>query len=130
MLIGAAGRLALPAATQHLSDDGQFRYLGGSLPLPDHLNDRAQRLALRAVAPISGMAGYVGVDMVLGDGADESQDVAIEINSRLTTSYVGLRALAEFNLAETMLALALGKPLPERRYRDRIVTWSADGTVW
>jgi hypothetical protein len=130
VLIGKAGRLALPAATQRLSDDGQFHYLGGSLPLPNDLNDRAQQLALRAVAPIHGLLGYVGVDLILGDAADGSEDVAIEINPRLTTSYVGLRALAEFNLAETMLALALGKPLPDRRYRDRLVQWSADGTVW
>jgi predicted ATP-grasp superfamily ATP-dependent carboligase len=119
----------LPAATQRLSDDGRFRYLGGSLPLSDDLNDRAQRLALGAIAPIDGLSGYIGVDLILGDAADGSEDVAIEINPRLTTSYVGLRALAEFNLAETMLALAMGKPLPERRYRERFVEWSSDGTV-
>jgi predicted ATP-grasp superfamily ATP-dependent carboligase len=93
------------------------------------LNDRAQRLARRAIAPVDGLSGYVGVDLVLGAAGDGSEDVAIEINPRLTTSYVGLRALAEFNLAEAMLALALGRPLPERRYRDGVVEWSADGTV-
>jgi tyramine---L-glutamate ligase len=128
-LIGGGHCLALPAAAQHLSDDGRFRYLGGSLPLPDELNDRAQQLALRAIAPVDGLSGYVGVDLILGDAPDGSGDVAIEINPRLTTSYVGLRALAEFNLAETMLALALGRPLPERRYRDGVVEWTADGTV-
>jgi hypothetical protein len=129
VLIGGGHTLALPAATQRLSDDGRFHYLGGSLPLPDDLNDRAQRLALRALAPIDGLAGYVGVDLILGEAADGGEDYAIEINPRLTTSYVGLRALAEFNLAETMLALALGRPLPERRYRDGVVEWTADGTV-
>jgi predicted ATP-grasp superfamily ATP-dependent carboligase len=128
-LMGPRGKLVLPAAMQQLSDDGRFRYLGGSLPLPHDLNDRAQKLALRAIAPIDGLFGYVGVDLVLGAAADGSEDFAIEINPRLTTSYVGLRALAEFNLAETMLALALGRPLPELRYRDGSVTWSADGTV-
>ncbi len=129
LLLGGGWCLALPAATQHLSDDGRFRYLGGSLPLPDDLNDRAQRLALRAIAPIDGLSGYIGVDLVLGDASDGSEDFAIETNPRLTTSYVGLRALAEFNLAETMLAMALRRPLPERRYRDGPVRWSANGTV-
>jgi len=129
LLIGRSWRLALPAATQELSDDGRFTYLGGSLPLSDDLNDRAQHLALRAIGLIDGLFGYVGVDLILGDAADGSGDVAIEINPRLTTSYVGLRALAKFNLAETMLALALGKPLPERRYRDGVVRFGADGTV-
>ena len=34
-----------------------------------------------------------------------SGDRVIEINPRLTTSYVGLRALARFNLAEALLAV-------------------------
>ena len=46
---------------------------------------------------------------MLGDAADGSRDYAIEINPRLTTSYVGLRALAEFNIAEAMLRAATGK---------------------
>jgi predicted ATP-grasp superfamily ATP-dependent carboligase len=129
LILGRGWSLALPAAAQHLSDDGRFRYLGGRAPLPDNLNDRAQRLALQAIAPIDGLSGWVGVDLILGDAADGSEDYAIEINPRLTTSYVGLRALAEFNLAETMLALALAKPLPERRYRNGVVRWTADGTV-
>ena len=56
-----------------------------------------------------GLQGYVGVDVVLGD---DRRDWAIEINPRLTTSYVGLRALARFNLAEAMLAAVRGDPLP------------------
>jgi predicted ATP-grasp superfamily ATP-dependent carboligase len=129
VLIGRGHCLALPAAAQHLSDDGRFRYQGGCAPWPDALNDRAQKLALRAIAPVDGLSGYVGVDLVLGDSPDGSSDVAIEINPRLTTSYVGLRVLAKFNLAETMLALALHRRLPERRYREGLVWWTADGTV-
>jgi predicted ATP-grasp superfamily ATP-dependent carboligase len=129
ILVGGGQCLALPAATQCLSDDGRFRYLGGTLPLPDDLNDRAQRLALRAIAPIDELSGYVGVDLILGDATDGSGDYAIEINPRLTTSYVGLRRLAEFNLAETMVSMALGKPLPKRTYREGLVRFQADGTV-
>ena len=58
-----------------------------------------------------GLLGYVGVDLVLGDAADGSRDYAIEINPRLTTSYVGLRALADFNIAEAMLRAANGPRL-------------------
>jgi hypothetical protein len=125
ILLGGGHRVVLPASSQRLSDDGRFGYLGGSLPLSDNLNDRAQSLAMRAIAPIGGLAGYVGVDLVLGDADDGSKDFAIEINPRLTTSYVGLRAFAKFNLAETILALALGRPLPERRYRDTKVEWGS-----
>ena len=54
---------------------------------------------------IDGLRGYVGVDMVLGDAGD----YAIEINPRLTTSYLGLRQLCQQNLAELILRLAQGE---------------------
>ncbi len=108
--------LVLPACRQVLSDDGRFRYLGGELPLPASLSRRASRLALQAISPlirtgVSGLRGYVGVDLILGQAEDGSEDQAIEINPRLTTSYVGLRTLARFNLAQAWLAL-LGWDLP------------------
>ena len=90
----------LPAA-QHLSDDGRFHYLGGHLPLEPALAERAMALGRRAVACVPGLGGYVGVDLVLGENAEE--DWAIEINPRLTTSYLGLRRLAYCNLAQLIL---------------------------
>jgi predicted ATP-grasp superfamily ATP-dependent carboligase len=112
-------------ATQRLSTDGRFRYLGGELPLPPDMADRARRLAARALDGIDSLRGYVGVDLMVGHAA--ADDVAIEINPRLTTSYVGLRALAETNLAAAMLALAEGKDPPELTWRQGAVTFSADG---
>ncbi|NUQ63901.1 MAG: ATP-grasp domain-containing protein, partial [Pirellulales bacterium] len=37
---GPGRQVALPPCRQHLSDDGRFAYLGGSLPLPDALAAR------------------------------------------------------------------------------------------
>jgi hypothetical protein len=48
------------------------------------------------------------VDLVLGDAADGSRDFAIEINPRLTTSYLGLRALARGSLAAALLRAVRG----------------------
>ena len=45
-LIGRGSLVALPAATQHLSSDGRFRYLGGSLPLSATLNARGRTFYL------------------------------------------------------------------------------------
>src|SRR5262249_27211100 len=93
-LFGPGRCLALPPAAQRLSEDDCFRYLGGSVPLPPPLAERARRLAWTAVETLPDLRGYVGVDVVLGDATDGSADWIIEINPRLTTSYVGLRALA------------------------------------
>jgi len=106
ILIGPYQTLALAPCRQHLSTDGRFGYLGGSLPLPTPFAERAARIALQAIAGIDGLRGYVGVDLVLGD---DGVDYAIEINPRLTTSYLGLRQLCEQNLAELMLRVALGE---------------------
>jgi hypothetical protein len=53
--------------------------------------------------------GYVGVDLILGNDPAGGADRVLEINPRLTTSYVGLRAAAKTNLAEAMLAVCRGE---------------------
>jgi tyramine---L-glutamate ligase len=127
-LEGPRGRVTLPAVWQHLSGDGRFRYQGGQLPLPADLNRRAQRLAAHSIQAVPGLHGCFGVDLILGEAEDGGEDQAIEINPRLTTSYVGLRALADFNLAETLLALqGLVETMPKERWGAHTVTFRADG---
>src|SRR6185295_10816789 len=89
-LCGPAGNMPLVPVLQLLSDDGRYKYLGGELPIAPHLAQRAVTLGRRAVDCVPGLLGYIGVDLVLGDAGDGSRDFAIEINPRLTTSYVGL----------------------------------------
>lgn len=128
VLCGPSHQLPLPACEQRVADDGTFAYLGGSVPLDRELDRRARALAERAVAALPGPLGYVGVDMILGAAADGSDDVVIEINPRLTTSYIGLRQLAKTNLAAAMLDVVGGKP-PEISWRDGCVEFLADGTI-
>lgn len=127
-LCGPAGNVPLLPCFQQLSDDGRFKYRGGELPIPSDLARRALDLGTRALAVIPGLCGYVGVDLVLGDAANGSADYAIEINPRLTTSYVGLRALADFNLAEVMLRVAAGEPVGDLRWKPGKVAFRPDGT--
>lgn len=107
-LAGPAEWYALPAVEQRLSGDGRFHYLGGGLPLPSPLDARARTLAERAARTVEGCHGWFGVDLILGNSEDGSDDMAIEINPRWTTSYIGLRRAARFNLAEAMLAVVAG----------------------
>lgn len=111
-LCGRRGfRLPLLPATQRLTADGSFQYLGGTLPAPPELHERLRRLAERALAAAEapGLFGYVGVDLILGQAADGSEDRAIELNPRLTTSYLGLRRMTETNLLELWLRVAAGE---------------------
>lgn len=127
-LLGPAGSVALLPAAQHLSEDGRLHYQGGELPLPEPLAGRAVTLARRACAAVSELRGYVGVDLVLGDAPDGSEDQVIEINPRLTTSYVGLRALARDNLGLALLQASTGGQV-SLAWRPGRVRFRAEGGV-
>jgi predicted ATP-grasp superfamily ATP-dependent carboligase len=127
-LCGPEHRVPLAACRQHLTDDGRFGYLGGSLLWETDLAQRATRLAERALAAIPGALGYVGVDLVLGEAADGSLDTVIEINPRLTTSYVGLRAMTHDNLAAAMLEIVAGREFVPT-FRLDPLEFSANGSV-
>lgn len=132
----------LPAVAQQLSQDGRFQYLGGRLPISrslsptvaagsateQALHDRAQHLVRGALRALPSTCGYLGFDLVLGDAPDGSQDFVIEVNPRLTTSYVGLRVSCRQNLAQAMIDVALGKPV-ELSYCDKPIEFLPDGSV-
>jgi len=127
-LCGPQACVPLLPAYQHLSTDGRFQYHGGSLPLPVEWSERARKLGEQAIAHLRGLRGYIGVDMVLGKAADGSQDYAIEINPRLTTSYIGLRAACLDNLARSMIELASGRQVDPLRWKPGVFQFWADGT--
>jgi predicted ATP-grasp superfamily ATP-dependent carboligase len=107
---GREGRVFLPACGQRLSGDGRFRYLGGWLLVDPWLQCRATRLARRAIEALPPVCGYVGVDIILGPDRAGTQDVAVEVNPRLTTSYIGLRQATSTNLAQLWLDMVRGIP--------------------
>ncbi|MFO0928109.1 MAG: ATP-grasp domain-containing protein [Gemmataceae bacterium] len=124
-LIGPRDRVALPACEQTLSDDGRFRYAGGAVPVAPADDALVRAASERAIAAVPGLAGYVGVDVVIADGAAW----VIEINPRLTTSYVGLRRLAAFNPMNTLLRLLDGRDAgPTPWHADRRIRFTPEGT--
>ncbi|MEO8493516.1 MAG: ATP-grasp domain-containing protein [Planctomycetota bacterium] len=126
VLCGPNSRIALPACRQVLTEDGSFGYLGGKVPLDEPLRSRAERLALKAAGTLPDCRGYIGFDMVLGASAE--LDTVIELNPRMTTSYVGLRRLARCNLAAAMIDVAEGKT-PDLCFDAGPVEFLADGTI-
>jgi predicted ATP-grasp superfamily ATP-dependent carboligase len=137
-LFGPGRCVPLPPAAQHLSADGHFHYEGGTVPLAAPLDTRAARLGRQAVDVLA-FHGYVGIDLVLGDDADGSDDYAIEINPRLTTSYLGLSALCEVNLAALMVRIALFEPdakqlglrldIGKLRWRPEVIRFHPNGSL-
>ena len=101
------GREAVPLSLNlqdiHFTDDG-INYNGGKVPLIHELEDEAKEVAKRAVESMDGLKGYVGVDMILG-----KEVYLVEINSRITTPYVALRHLLNFNLGDVILDSIYGK---------------------
>lgn len=128
VLMAPGGVCALAPCRQRLSSDGRLRYLGGSTPLAPGLASRAERLARQAIAALPPAIGYAGVDLVLGADPGGGDDVVIEINPRLTTSYAGLRFAAKGNLAESMLACVRGET-PAVTFDPRPLEFGADGVV-
>jgi predicted ATP-grasp superfamily ATP-dependent carboligase len=116
----------LVPAEQRLSNDGRFRYRGGRLPLRHGDRAAIQSIAVAACRSVPGLRGYVGVDLIVPD-ANPRQPVIVEINPRLTTSYLGYRALAENNLAEWMLMQ--GRFERGVRWRNGVVEFDSAGNV-
>jgi tyramine---L-glutamate ligase len=126
VLCGPSRRLPLPACRQSISDDGRFRYLGGILPMSEAFCRRAQSLALQVLDALPATTGYVGVDLILGPDPSGCDDVVLEVNPRVTTSYVGLRRLCRGNLAAMMLAVSRGEKI-EAAWSEDVVTFTSDG---
>jgi predicted ATP-grasp superfamily ATP-dependent carboligase len=88
--------------------DAISRYNGGLVPFDHLLRSRAFALAEKIVKSFRDLRGYVGVDLVL----TEEEAVAIEVNPRLTTSYIGLRRVINFNPAQAIVNAVLKRELP------------------
>lgn len=93
--------LILPACRQYIRGAKQLEYAGGSFPVSAEFNERARRLAERVIDAMPKTCGYFGIDIVWGE--DRCEDSVIEINPRLTTSYVGLRKATHHNLLSILL---------------------------
>lgn len=113
----------LAACVQVLSDDGAFRYLGGRGPLGPGYQTRAEALARQVVAAVPGLTGYFGMDLILGSAVDGSEDTVIEINPRLTTSYIGLRRMVRGNLMQTLIDLVRGRQVAAPRWGSEEITF-------
>lgn len=78
---------------------GEISYHGGKVPFDHDLSEQSKNIAKQAVELFEGIVGFVGVDLILG----EDEVHIVEINSRLTTPYVALRKITNFNMAMAVI---------------------------
>lgn len=110
----STGKTAMPISF-NLQDltlatpNGVSCYNGGTVPLEHPLKQQALAAAKQLTEQFAGLRGYVGVDVVLGD---DGAVWVMEINPRLTTSFVGLRRVLGFNVADALLSAVTKQQLP------------------
>lgn len=114
----------LAVSAQWIRIGSGFDYAGGTTPLEHPMASRGAELALQAVETVGGLRGYVGVDLVL----TEAGAFVIEINPRLTTSYLGVRSVLPSNVAEMAMAACEGR-LPDPAPANRRVSFDSGGHI-
>ena len=96
--------------------------VGGLAPSPE-----MYALARGVAAAVPGLFGYVGVDFIAGAGGP----MILEINPRLTTSYVGLRRATGMNVAAAVLGLVQEPPVsPGPVERVEPVSLTLEAMAW
>ncbi len=102
------GSCELLTPTGQIFDDQPFgNYTGTKYPLAPEIARRATELAARTLEVLPPTRGYIGIDIVISDNGPDD-DRVIEINPRLTMSYVKLSEWDQDNLAGRMLSIAVG----------------------
>ena len=90
--------------------DDKGTYLGGKLPFDDKYKDEAMEIATKAVEAMDGLKGFVGVDLIINSDEQDIYSVyLLEINSRFTTPYVGLKQVSNINIGKTIVDLIDGE---------------------
>ena len=88
-------------------------YIGGAVPIDHPLKQEAFVVAEKTVKLFSGLRGYVGVDVIL----THDKVYVLDLNPRLTTSYIGLKEVAERNLGQEIIDAIVHMQLSEFRVR-------------
>jgi hypothetical protein len=90
--------------------EGASSYEGGTVPFDHPLRQNAFAVAKKVVGCFKGLRGYVGVDLVLA----REKVFLVDVNPRLTTSYVGLSRVSNFNVAEALVNVIEKGEFPDK----------------
>jgi predicted ATP-grasp superfamily ATP-dependent carboligase len=123
-LVGPDQRYELfPVADQFISPQRSFEYSGGRVP-SQWDSAVVRQLAGRVMESIPGLSGYVGIDLLIPD-SNPTQPIVVEVNPRLTTSYIGYRTLCQENIVRHWLDT---RPEP-LSWRPNAITFDSQGMI-
>ncbi|MDP3776743.1 ATP-grasp domain-containing protein [Methylotenera sp.] len=92
---------------QHIEHDGcHFKLTGITINGMSTYWQRFETIARKIAKMLPDALGYIGVDVII-DTDNESKIYVVEINPRLTTSYVGLEQALDYNPAKLILDCVL-----------------------
>jgi len=109
------GKFALPITlnaqfvTFNSSNGGQSEYEGGFTPFRHALEEKAKETVMLLPEYFPGLLGYFGVDLIFTN----DEVVFIEINPRITTSYIGARAAIHENIMNLVIKAVFEEQLPK-----------------
>lgn len=107
-VITGATPVIMPPLYQQIKTVGQsLSFVGVEGDVAAEHAERATRLAQRCIPLFAGAMGWIGIDIVLG--ASPTDDVVIEINPRLTTSFCTLSKSADASLISMMIENVAGR---------------------
>jgi len=97
------GEIAIPISLNKqkiILNNKNYSYLGGELPYEHPLKEKAFEIAKKSIESIQGIKGFVGVDLILNE-----EVYFLEVNSRFTTPYVGIKKISNFNIGKSIIEL-------------------------
>ncbi len=83
-----------PVAHQDISNNGFFQYAGGTIPFEKTGSFEMKAITENILKRMPDLKGYIGFDFIVPDNK-KSEPVLLEINPRLTTSFIGYTELTK-----------------------------------
>jgi len=115
-----AGWLLCCNRQKMLNEQNQFKLSACEVNIKTENLAQYQNLVDQVSAAIPGLWGYVGIDIIQ---PKEAKPLILEINPRLTTSYVGIHQAIGVNVAQVVLEMIQKKPQISRA-NDKTITVS------
>lgn len=97
-------------------NNNNFEYKGNVIPLKDSKKEKCKKIALKAAREL-GLCGYCGVDLVVNE-----KPYLIEINPRITTSFIALSQIIKLNLGKILIkSLTNNKTIKEPKISEKTI---------